>query len=78
MQLRLVRHGQVFNAYYSDKYNRQWVLSGSVLVPTLCQDVFIRLGAKHLPKHGRIPPRNRIRFSAFRLYQREVDAGSIK
>ena len=68
-KLRLVRRGEVFNAYYMDKHNRQWVLSGSVSVPTLCQDIFLRLGAKHWPKGGRIPPPNRIDFSSFRLYQ---------
>lgn len=68
-RLRLVRRGEMFNAYYTDKHNRNWVLSGTALVPTLCQDVFLRLGAKHWPKRGETPPHNRIRFSEFRLYQ---------
>jgi len=67
--LRLVRCGDIFNAYYRDRHNRGWVLSGSVAVPTLCQDVYLRLGAKHWPKRGRTPPGNRITFSRFRLYQ---------
>ncbi|QSH41500.1 glycerophosphodiester phosphodiesterase family protein [Lentisphaerota bacterium ZTH] len=67
--LRLVRNGPVFNAYYRDKFNRQWVLSGTALVPTLCRTVFLRLGAKHWPKKGMTPPSNTIRFSKFRLYQ---------
>lgn len=69
-RLRLVRRGEVFNAYYTDKHNRQWVLSGSASTPTLCQDVYLRLGAKHWPKGGRVPPANRITFRQFRLYQR--------
>jgi len=68
-RLRLVRRGEVFNAYYTDKHNRQWVLSGSASVPTLCKDVFLRLGAKHWPKGGRVPPPNQIDFQSFRLYQ---------
>lgn len=67
-QLRLVRHGYVFNAYYKDKHNEQWILSGSQSVPTLCHDVYLRLGAKHWPKRGRKPPRNRVVFRDFRLY----------
>lgn len=69
-QLRLIRRGEVFNAYYTDKHNRQWVLSGSASVPTLCRDVYLRLGAKHWPKGGRVPPPNKIDFHSFRLYQR--------
>jgi hypothetical protein len=68
-QLRLVRRGAVFNSYYSDKHNRGWVLSGTALVPTLCQDVFLRLGGKHWPKQGKTPPPNRIKFTDFRLFQ---------
>ena len=68
-QLRLVRCGEVFNAYYTDKHNRQWVLSGSASVPTLCRDVYLRLGAKHWPKGGRVPPPNQIDFHSFRLSQ---------
>jgi glycerophosphoryl diester phosphodiesterase len=68
-RLRLVRCGDVFNAYYTDKHNRQWVLSGSASVPTLCRDIFLRLGAKHWPKGGRVPPPNQIDFQSFRLYQ---------
>jgi len=68
-QLRLVRRGPFFNSYYTDKHNRGWVLSGTALVPTLCQDAFLRLGAKHWPKQGKTPPPNRIKFSDFRLFQ---------
>ncbi|MCX6340507.1 MAG: glycerophosphodiester phosphodiesterase family protein [Candidatus Aureabacteria bacterium] len=68
-RLRLVRRGEVFNAYYTDKHNRQWVLSGTALIPTLAKDVFLRLAAKHWPKSGRTPPPNRVRFSKFRVYQ---------
>jgi hypothetical protein len=45
------------------------VLSGTALVPTLCQDVFLRLGGKHWPKQGKTPPPNRIKFTDFRLFQ---------
>jgi glycerophosphoryl diester phosphodiesterase len=68
-QLRLVRRGAVFNSYYTDRHNRGWVLSGTALVPTLCQDVFLRLGGKHWPKQGKTPPPNRIKFTDFRLFQ---------
>jgi glycerophosphoryl diester phosphodiesterase len=68
-RLRLVRRGEVFNAYYTDKHNRRWVLSGSASVPTLCRNIFLRLGAKHWPKGGRVPPPNQIDFHSFRLYQ---------
>jgi len=66
--LRLVRHGAVFNAYYRDRHNRAWVLSGSASVPTLADEVFLRLGAKHWPKGGRTPPRNAFHFTDFRLF----------
>ncbi|MCP3966067.1 MAG: hypothetical protein GY750_18160 [Lentisphaerae bacterium] len=68
-KLRLVRNGAVFNAYYMDKYNKQWVLSGTALVATLSKTVFLRIGAKHWPKRGKTPPSNTIRFSKFRLFQ---------
>jgi hypothetical protein len=68
-QLRLVRRGPMFNAYYTDRHNRDWVLSGTALVPTLCQEVFLRLAAKHWPKQGKTPPPNRVTFGDFRLYQ---------
>lgn len=68
-ELRLVRRSTQFNAYYKDKHNREWVLSGTALVPTLCQDIYLRLGAKHWPKKGKTPPPNRITFTDFRLYQ---------
>lgn len=66
--LRLVRNGAVFNAYYRDRHNRAWVLSGSANVPTLAPEVFLRIGAKHWPKGGRTPPPNRLRFTGFRLF----------
>lgn len=68
-QLRLVRTKDVFNAYYTDRQNSYWLLSGTACVPTLCREVFLRLGAKHWPKGGRVPPPNMVRFSKFRLYQ---------
>lgn len=68
-RLRLVRRGDVFAAYYIDGHNRDWVLSGTALVPTLATDVFLRLGAKHWRKRGKTPPYNKIEFSKFRLYQ---------
>jgi glycerophosphoryl diester phosphodiesterase len=68
-RLRLVRHGDVFAAFYTDKHNEAWVLCGTAMVPTLCQEVFLRLGAKHWPKRGKTPPPNRFRFSNFRLWQ---------
>jgi glycerophosphoryl diester phosphodiesterase len=67
--LRLHRCGAVFNSYYKDKYNKEWVCSGSALVPNLSADVHIRLGAKHWAKHGETPPPNQIIFTDFRLYQ---------
>jgi glycerophosphoryl diester phosphodiesterase len=69
-ELRLVRSGSIFNAYYRDKFNEGWVLSGTALVSTLADDVFLRLGAKHWPKGGIVPPENTITFKNFELYQR--------
>jgi hypothetical protein len=68
-RLRLTRCGAVFNAYYTDKLNEGWVLSGSVEVPALASAVFLRLGAKHWPKKGNAAPPNRFRFFDFELYQ---------
>lgn len=67
--LRLVRRGAVFNAHYMDRHNRSWVLCGTALVPTLCADIYIRLGAKHWRKRGRTPPANAVHFTHFRLLQ---------
>ena len=69
-RLRLTRCGDIFNAYYSDKHNPNWVLSGSVAVPPLAREVYLRLGAKHWPKGGRKPPPNRVDWTDFKLYQR--------
>lgn len=66
--LRLVRNGGVFNAYYKDKHNRAWVLSGVANVSTLSNEVFLRLGGKHWPKRGKTPPQNAIHFNKFRLH----------
>lgn len=71
-QLRLVRCGSAFSAYYTDHNNSGWVLCGTAQVPTLCEDVFIRLGAKHWPKGGRTPPWNKVTFKNFRVYQRQL------
>jgi hypothetical protein len=68
-RLRLMRHGQIFNAYYTDRVNEGWILSGSVAVPALADAVFLRLGAKHWPKGGREPPTNHFRFTDFELRQ---------
>jgi hypothetical protein len=68
-RLRLTRRGDVYNAYYLDKFNEGWVLSGSVPVPALAGAVFLRLGAKHWPKNGNEPPSNRFTFTDFELYQ---------
>lgn len=68
-RLRLVRRGSLFTSYYTDGHHHDWVLSGYALVPTLAEDVFLRLGAKHWPKRGKTPPHNRIEFSDFVLYQ---------
>ncbi len=68
--LRLVRTGSVFNSYYRDAYNKEWVCSGSALVPNLAEDVHIRLAAKHWPKGGmETAPGNKIVFTNFKLYQ---------
>ena len=67
--LRLQRNGTVFNSYYKDKYNKEWVCSGTALVGNLGSDVFLRLAAKHWTKKEKTPPANRIVFTHFRLYQ---------
>ena len=67
--LRLTRNGYVYNAYYRDKFNQAWVLSGSAAVPALAEAVFLRLGAKHWPKKGKTAPNNQFKFSEFELFQ---------
>jgi glycerophosphoryl diester phosphodiesterase len=71
-RIRLVRRDDIFAAYYTDAGNPSWVLSGTACVPTLCNDVFLRLGAKHWPKQGRTPPGNEIRFRDLQIYQRRT------
>jgi hypothetical protein len=66
--LRLTRCGSVFTSYYKDKYNEEWVCSGTALVHNLATDVFIRLAAKHWKKGG-VPPANRVTFTNFLLFQ---------
>lgn len=66
--LRLVRNGSVYNTYYKDQFNPAWVCSGSVLVPNLAEDVFIRLAAKHWNKVDPAPA-NKVVFKDFRIYQ---------
>lgn len=68
-RLRLTRCGYIYNAYYTDRFNDGWVLSGSTPVPALAAAVFLRLGAKHWRKAGAPPPTNRFRFFDFELYQ---------
>ena len=66
--LRLVRTGSIFNSYYRDKHNREWVGSGSMLVQNMPEDCFLRLALKHWTK--KLPaPQNQVRFSGFRIYQ---------
>ncbi|WP_448548883.1 glycerophosphodiester phosphodiesterase family protein [Thalassotalea fusca] len=67
--LRLVRHKEVFNTYYRDKFNKAWVCSGSMLVTNLPDDVFIRLAAKHWKKKNPEPPRNTVVFKEFVIKQ---------
>jgi hypothetical protein len=67
--LRLVRHGSVFNAYYKDKYNQEWVCTGAELIPNLGPDIHLRLAAKHWNKGGRPAPHNQVIFSNFRVFQ---------
>ncbi|WP_455207233.1 glycerophosphodiester phosphodiesterase [Kaarinaea lacus] len=67
-ELRLTRHGSIFNTYYRDKNNTNWVCSGSVFVPNLSQEAHLRLAAKHWHKGGPAPA-NEIRFLDFKLYQ---------
>lgn len=68
-KLRLVRCGSVFNAYYTDGNNSYWVLAGTANVPTLCDEVFLRIGAKHWPKRGKTPPKNSFQFNNFKIFQ---------
>ncbi len=66
--LRLVRTGAVFNSYYRDKHNSEWVCSGSMLVQSMPQDIYIRLAAKHWHKVHPAPG-NTIRFKNFVVWQ---------
>lgn len=67
--LRLVRNGSVFNAYSKDKYNQEWVCTGSTLIPNLGPDIHLRLAAKHWNKSGKQAPYNQVTFSNFRVFQ---------
>ncbi len=67
--LRLVRNGSVFNAYSKEKYNDEWVCTGSELIPNLGPDIHLRLAAKHWNKGGRQAPHNQVTFSNFRVFQ---------
>ena len=69
-ELRLVRCGPVFNTYYRDHFNAEWVCSGTMLVQSLPESVFLRLAAKHWKKKNPQPPGNTVTFTRFRLYQR--------
>ena len=66
--LRLVRCGSVFNTYYRDKHNSEWVCSGSMLVQSMPEDVYIRLAVKHWHKvHP--APENTVHFNDFEIRQ---------
>jgi len=67
-ELRLLRHGDVFNTYYRDKHNAEWVCSGSMLVQSMPKDAYIRLAAKHWTK-VKPAPRNAITFRNFSVFQ---------
>lgn len=67
--LRLVRSGSVFNAYCKDKYNNEWVCTGSELIPNLGPDIHLRLAAKHWNKGGKQAPHNQVTFFNFRVFQ---------
>jgi hypothetical protein len=67
--LRLVRSGSVFNAYCKDKYNDEWVCTGSELIPNLGPDIHLRLAAKHWNKGGKQAPHNQVTFFNFRVFQ---------
>ncbi|WP_188151901.1 hypothetical protein [Teredinibacter waterburyi] len=66
--LRLVRSGTVFNSYYRDGHNQEWVCSGSMLVSSMPEDCFLRLAAKHWAK-VKPAPSNEIVFREFSLRQ---------
>lgn len=67
-ELRLVRSGAIFNTYYRDKHNVEWVCSGSMLVQNMPQDVYLRLAAKHWHKVDPAPG-NTVRFRNFAIRQ---------
>lgn len=68
--LRLVRNGKVFATYYRDKFNKEWVCSGAMLVQNMSDFAYIRLAAKHWHKvAGRRNPANDIKFYNFKLFQ---------
>lgn len=67
-ELRLLRTGSVFNTYYRDKHNVEWVCSGSMLVQNMPQDVYLRLAAKHWHKIDPAPT-NTVRFRNFAVRQ---------
>jgi hypothetical protein len=59
----------VFNAYCKDKYNHEWVCTGSELIPNLGPDIHLRLAAKHWNKGGNQAPYNQVTFFNFRVFQ---------
>jgi hypothetical protein len=66
--LRLVRNGPVFSTYYRDRYNAAWLCSGSMLLPRMADDLYIRLAAKHWAKNV-VPPENHVTFRNFKIFQ---------
>ncbi|SMF19787.1 hypothetical protein SAMN02745866_01218 [Alteromonadaceae bacterium Bs31] len=66
--LRLLRTGPLFNAYYRDKHNGEWVCSGTMLVQNMPKDTYLRLAAKHWHKVHPAPP-NTVRFRDFKIHQ---------
>ena len=49
-KLRLTRKGDLFNSYYRDAHNSEWVCSGTMLVQNLPTTTYLRLAAKHWHK----------------------------
>lgn len=67
-KLRLIRTGSLFNTYYCDAHNSEWVCSGTMLVQSLPKDAFLRLAAKHWHKIHPAPP-NTVKFWDFKIHQ---------
>lgn len=68
-ELRLVRsHDGVWASYFRVAGEAAWRCSGSRFLPGMPPVAYLRVAAKHWPKHGAAAPPNRVSFSDFAVH----------